>query len=146
MNTAIHKISVILEDERILYTVRKKILLADSDTASYFLISELLADYNIRIIHARSGQEAIRLFRQNPFIDMVITEIKLPGLDGFEILKATRAINPFITAIAQTAYVHNNMKQKCLMSGFNEYIPKPIDFDLFVTVLKKYVPVFQNIN
>jgi CheY-like chemotaxis protein len=128
-----------IEEPENFYSGSKKILLADPDITSYFLISELLSEHGIETMSARCGLEAIRLFRENPHINCLITEIRVPGLDGFGILRATREINPSIAVIAQTAYVHDNMKQQCLMAGFNEYIPKPLDLEVFVKMVRKYV-------
>lgn len=131
--------SVMVEEPGNLCCSKKKILFVDPDITSYYLVSEILTEYGIEIMSAKSGLEAIRLFRENPFIDCLITEIKVPGLDGFGILRATREMNPSIVVIAQTAYVHDNMKQQCLAAGFDEYISKPIDFDVFMGIIKEYV-------
>jgi CheY-like chemotaxis protein len=120
---------------------RKKILLADPDPVSCCLVSEVLSKHGIETVSAGCGLEAIRLLRENHSIRCLITEIRVPGLDGFGILRAAREINPSLTVIAQTAYVHDNMKQKCLTAGFNEYISKPIDLGLFVNMVRKYVSV-----
>ncbi|MBN2480457.1 MAG: response regulator [Bacteroidales bacterium] len=121
------------------YERKKKILFVDPDTSSYLLVARLLAGYDTKIIHSGFGPYAIKIFRKNPFIDCVITEIRVPGLDGFEILRAVREINPLVTVIAQTAYVHDNIKQKCQDAGFNEYISKPVDLKLFLCIINKNV-------
>ncbi|HAM97725.1 MAG TPA: hypothetical protein DCQ26_03870 [Marinilabiliales bacterium] len=131
--------SVMVEEPGNLCCSKKKILFVDPDITSYYLVSEILTEYGIEIMSAKSGLEAIRLFRENPHIDCLITEIKVPGLDGFGILRATREMNPSIVVIAQTAYVHDNMKQQCLMAGFNEYISKPLDLELFTGIIKEYI-------
>ncbi len=102
-----------------------KILYVDPDIPGYRLVSALFEGYNIEIIHSKSGVDAIRRFQEDPSINLVITEIKVPGLDGFGILAALREMNPFIAVIAQTAYIHENMEQRCIEAGFNEYISKP---------------------
>ncbi len=119
----------------------KKILFVDSDITSYHLVSALFSGYNIEIIHARSGADAILQFRENPSVNLVITEIKVTGLDGFGILTALREMNPSVTVIAQTAFVHENMEQRCLQAGFDEYISKPIDLKVFEEMVKKYIKV-----
>jgi CheY-like chemotaxis protein len=126
------------EDSININSTNKKVLFADPDIASCYLVSEVLSEHDIEIIHAKCSLDAIRILRKNPFIDVVITEIKIPGVEGFGILKIIREINPCITVIAQTACVHNNMRQRCMMAGFNEYISKPIDLKLFVEMVKKY--------
>ncbi len=127
------------EEPENFYSGKKKILLVDPDLTSYLLVSEVLSEHGIATVSARCGLEAIRLFRENPHIDCLITEIRVPGLDGFGILRATRELNPSIAVIAQTAYVHDNMKQQCLKAGFNEYISKPLDLEIFVKMVRKYV-------
>lgn len=131
--------SIMVEEPENLCYSKKKILFVDPDITSYLLVTEILSEYGIETVSAKSGLEAIRLFRENPFIDCLITEIKVPGLDGFGILRATREMNPSIVAIAQTAYVHENMKQQCLIAGFNEYISKPLDLELFAKMVRKYI-------
>lgn len=118
---------------------REKILFVDPDTASYILISYALAGYALEIIHARAGVQAIRILKENPGIAAVITEMRGPGLDGFELLKAIREIHPGICMIAQTASVYFDMENRCLDAGFNEYIAKPVDLDTLVEMVKSHV-------
>ncbi|NVO09034.1 MAG: response regulator [Bacteroidales bacterium] len=115
-----------------------KILYIDNDVASYYLVSELLEGYDIEILHSRCGSLAVQLFNEFPYFDMVITELKLPGIDGFGVLNEIRKTNPNIPVIAQTANVVNNMKYTCLNAGFCEFIPKPIDLGAFVSILNNY--------
>jgi two-component system, cell cycle response regulator DivK len=128
------------------YSGNKKILFVDNDMASYYLVSEILKEHDIEIIYATSGQNAIRLFRQNPFIDAIITEIKVPKLDGFGILNEIRKMNPHIPVLVQTANVCNEIEKRCLQAGFNEFISKPIDIALFADIVKKYVFLPANRN
>lgn len=120
-----------------------KILYIDNDEASYFLVSELLEGCNVEIQHARCGLQAVQLFNENPIFDMIITELKLPEIDGFGVLREIRKINPNIPIIVQTASVVNNMKCNCMNAGFCEYISKPIDFTNFTSIVNKYI---QNPN
>lgn len=118
---------------------KKNILYVDPVISSFHLVSTLFAEYNIEVIPVKNGEDAILRFREDPSINLVITEIKVPGLDGFGILAALREMNPFITVIAQTALVHENIEQKCIEAGFNEYISKPINLKLFEELVKKYI-------
>jgi CheY-like chemotaxis protein len=115
-----------------------KILYVDNDEASYFLVSELLEGSNVEIFHVRCGLRAIQIYKANPLFDLVITELKLPEIDGFGVLREMKKINPKISIIAQTATVVNNTKCICLNAGFNEYIQKPIDFREFISTVMKY--------
>ena len=116
----------------------KKILLIDNDESSCLLIQEILADYNIEVNFAKDGKSAIQLFETENNIGLVISDMKLPDISGFEILNRFIKINPLIPILAWTASLHNNMKKKCLNSGFSEFFEKPLDIDFFLGTLKKY--------
>lgn len=123
-----------------------KILYIDNDEASYILVSELLEGCNVEIQHARCGLRAVQIFNANPSFNLVITELKLPEIDGFGVLREIRKINPKIPIIAQTATVVNNTKCTCLNAGFNEYVQKPIDFREFISTVMKYSPTEQQME
>lgn len=118
--------------------MKKQILYIDSDVASYILVSAILNDPNIEITHCRDGLTAIKAFKQYPLFDLIITEIKVPIVNGFTILHEIRGIKPGISIIAQTASVLDNMKERCLEAGFNEFVAKPIKIDYFVRMVVKY--------
>ena len=117
---------------------QKDILFVDNDLASYFLVMELLSEHGINVIHSRCGLHAISTFKETPSICIVLTELLLPNIDGFGVLKEIRKINPVIPVIAQTTQVVNNMKHCCLCAGFNEFIDKPIDLEMFTCAVIKY--------
>jgi len=125
---------------------KRKILFADSDIASYCLLSEFLTGQNIEIIHAICGTDAIRLFSEDPGIDCIITELRIPEVDGFGILSAVRELNPLIPVIVQTACVYNNIKRQCLESGFNGYLSKPVNIELLLDLVKKYISLSIDSN
>jgi CheY-like chemotaxis protein len=111
--------------------MKKQILYIDSDIASYILISAILYDPNVEITHCRDGLIAIKSFKQYPLFDLIITEIKVPVVNGFTILHEIRMFKPDIPIIAQTASVLDNMKERCLEAGFNEFVAKPIEITQF---------------
>lgn len=117
---------------------KSDVLLIDNDLASYYLVFELLSDYHINVIHARCGLEGVFLFKNNE-VDLVISELKFPRLDGFEVLKQIREENPEMPVWAQTAIVINSIKESCLSAGFNEFIEKPIDFKKFNHCVQQYL-------
>lgn len=113
------------------------ILLVDNDLASYYLVSEILCEYRINVIHARCGLQGINIFKSTPTISIVLTELLLPNLDGFYILREVKKNKPNVPVIAQTAHVVNNIKQECLIAGFDEFIDKPINIESFTEQIKK---------
>lgn len=123
-------------------TSKATVLLIDNDLASYFLVMELLSEHGINVIHSRCGLQAISTFKETPSICVVLTELLLPNIDGFGVLKEIRSRKPDLPVIAQTANVMNNMKNNCLCAGFNEFIEKPINFDLFTKLVIKYLEFY----
>ena len=116
----------------------KKILLIDNDELSCLLIQEILTDCNIEVSLFKNGESAIQLFEIENNIGLVISDMKLQDTSGFEISNRFRIINPFIPILVYTASLHNNMKEKCLNSGFCEFFEKPLDIDFFLATLRKY--------
>ncbi|HEY4787204.1 MAG TPA: response regulator [Bacteroidales bacterium] len=131
--------STILEEPESFCAKSKKILFVDNDIASYYLANELLKEYEIEVIHAECGFSAIRLFVENTFVDAVITELKVPRLDGFGLLKEFKSLNSNVPVIVQTACEYTGMKQTCLDAGFDGYIPKPLDFGIFIEIVHKHI-------
>lgn len=124
--------------------LKSDVLFIDNDLASYYLVYELLSDYPFNLIHARCGCEGIFAFKSYPTIGLVISELKLPKLDGYEVLKQIRKLNPGIPVWAQTAVVLASVQENCKKAGFNEFIEKPIDFNRFDYCVKNYIGVYKN--
>ena len=124
-----------------------KILYVDPDFASYFLMSEFLAGFGISVHHATHGKDAIRMLYEQRIYPLLITEIRVPEKDGFEILRIARSINPRIVAFAQTAYVMKETDQVCLRAGFDAYIPKPVNWKRFGELIRIFLfssPAFKS--
>ncbi|MGD2033830.1 MAG: response regulator [Bacteroidales bacterium] len=121
------------------YRKPQTILYIDDDVTSRMLIREILCDRSIEIITAGKGNEGIVLFRSVAGINLVISDLKLPDMTGFEVLKSIRKTDPEIPVIAHSAYLHGRMKEKCMRSGFNEFIPKPVDIKRFLIIVDKYI-------
>jgi len=120
------------------YNHGRQILLVDPDETSAYLIKEILSIHGIRVIHAKNGREAIKLFLENPFVECLITEIGVPYRNGFEILKALRRLNPSLPAIVQTAFAYGNIVNICLDAGFNDIVFKPINIRTFARLVQLY--------
>jgi CheY-like chemotaxis protein len=129
-----------VESSQLLYLQdqQKSILFVDNDLASYFLVMELLSEHGINVIHSRCGLHAINTFKETPSICVVLTELLLPNIDGFGVLKEIRRLNPHLPIVAQTANVMNNMKYNCLCAGFNQFIEKPINIEGFTSDILKF--------
>lgn len=106
-----------------------KIMIADDDEISNYLLSIVLKKKNHIIIQAKDGQEAVDLFRKNEDIDMILMDIDMPKLNGYEACQKIRLFNTDVIIIAQTAFGLKGDKEKAISAGCNDYLTKPIDQD-----------------
>ncbi len=117
----------------------KIILVVEDDLNSYQFIEALLSETNARIIHAKNGEDAIEICKLVDNIDLVLMDMQLPFINGYEAASQIKAINPNLAIIAQTANVMNDDKTKCLKAGCDAYIPKPIDPDDFYRLVNQHL-------
>ncbi|NVO19854.1 MAG: PAS domain S-box protein [Bacteroidetes bacterium] len=115
-----------------------KILIAEDDEDSKVLISILLQDYCKEIIEALTGIEAVEICRKNPDIDLILMDIQMPGLNGYEATSQIRQFNKDVVIIAQTAFGLIGDRQKAIAAGCNDYISKPINGGILLGLIKKY--------
>ncbi|MCF8222313.1 MAG: PAS domain S-box protein [Bacteroidales bacterium] len=113
------------------------ILVAEDDGTNLRLIEKLLSEMNITILPARNGEEAVQLCKNHMNIKMVLLDIKMPEMDGFQAAAQIREIKPDAVIIAQTAYVDD--ADTALDAGFNDFIPKPFTKHSFTSVIRKYM-------
>jgi len=112
-----------------------KILIAEDDYVSYLYISTVLKAVAKEILHAKTGAEAIELCKQHPDIDIILMDIKMPGVNGYEATTEIRAFNKDVKIIAQTAFALSGDAEKAIEVGCNDYITKPIDKKLLMKML-----------
>ena len=103
------------------------ILIADDDAASLELLKDALAIPGYRILESSDGSDAL-LKVQSETPDIVLLDIQMPGLDGFEVLRAIRGLQPPVPCrvLAVTAFVMDGDRDRMLASGFDGYIAKPV--------------------
>lgn len=105
----------------------KRVLIVEDDEMSYIYLKEVLKSTKIDIIHAKDGKEAIEMAKANTNINIVLMDIKLPEMDGFEATKRIKEIREYLPIIAQTAYAMSDDYNKSLQIGCDDYISKPIN-------------------
>lgn len=103
-----------------------KILVAEDDEISYLYISMLLEEYGHEILHCITGTEAVETCKEHSDIDIVMMDIKMPGMDGYDAARCIREFNEDVVIIAQTAYALAGDKERALEAGCNGYISKPV--------------------
>jgi CheY-like chemotaxis protein len=104
----------------------KTILIAEDDNSSYVLLEGYLKSTKAKLLYAPNGLEAMTIFLTNQSIDLVLLDIKMPLLNGFDTAKEIRKVNKTIPIIAQTAYAMAEDKENAYAAGCNYYITKPI--------------------
>lgn len=102
-----------------------KVLIAEDNESNFILYENMLAG-NYEITHAWNGEEAIELFEQST-PDVILMDINMPKMDGYEATAEIKRMNPNIPIIAVTAYAFATDKERMLESGFNGYVSKPIN-------------------
>ena len=119
----------------------KKILIVDDDKRNIIAMENLLLDKNMQIFSCNNGQESIDFLKANPEINMVLMDIMMPVMDGYEAMKQIRANDKIcdIKIIALTAKAMKGDKEKCLAAGANDYINKPVDIHLLFEVMAKWL-------
>ena len=104
----------------------KLVLVVEDDPINNELLVFLLKKVEMRSISAYDGMEALALFEAHEDIDLVLMDIKMPGLNGYEVTKQIKKIRPDLPVIAQTAYALEGDREKSIEAGCDEYIKKPI--------------------
>jgi signal transduction histidine kinase/CheY-like chemotaxis protein len=115
------------------------ILVVEDDEVNYKFLEALLHNTDAQIIHADNGYQAIDLCKSINKIDLILMDLKLPDISGFEATLRIRKLNKDIPVIAQTALVLKDEKEKCLKAGCNDIITKPIEIEKLLSLINKYL-------
>ena len=136
----VHIENTVVEQQQTTDTHRRnlKILIAEDDYTSGVLINIALKDYGKEMLKVTNGNDAVESCRQNADIDLIMMDVKMPGLDGYEATRAIRQFNTNVIIIAQTAYAMLHEREKALEAGCNDYISKPLNTDGLKNIVQKY--------
>jgi signal transduction histidine kinase/ActR/RegA family two-component response regulator len=107
------------------------ILVAEDEDVNWYLIEQVLSRYNYKLFRAENGLEAVEFCKNNKDIDLVLMDIKMPVMNGFDALEEIRKINPKLPVIAQTAYALSGDVER-IKSVFDDYITKPINRQILI--------------
>lgn len=122
-----------------------KILIVEDDDASALFLTREVRFYCKELLKVTSGPEAIEACRANRDIDLVLMDIQIPGMDGYESTMEIRKFNKDVVIIAQTAYALTGDREKSLQCGCNDYISKPINRSVLKSMIEQYfLPVKSN--
>lgn len=116
-----------------------KLLLAEDDFANAEYVKLVMRHQNINVIHAKNGSEAVDLFKNTPLVDIILMDIKMPIMDGYEATREIRKLNLKIPVIALTAFALDGDREKALNAGCTDYLTKPVSKDILLSVIGSYL-------
>ncbi len=117
---------------------RLKVLIVEDIESADLLLSIVLRKISKEILHAKTGKEAVDLYRDNPDIDLILMDIRMPEMNGYEATQKIRKLNKNVIIIAQTAYALKGDREKSLKAGCDDYITKPVKKDSLLKMIAKY--------
>jgi len=115
------------------------ILVVEDDKTSYLLLKEILKPLNIEIHHVNDGIDAINFIKLNPEVRLILMDMKLPTMDGYQATQAIKLLNPKIPVIAQTAYAMIGDEEKAINAGCDDYLTKPLNPKKLQELIKLYL-------
>ena len=117
----------------------KKILIAEDDDANFKLLESFLEKTNVKIQWVKDGQEVLDELNNNSTYDLILMDVNMPKMNGNDSLINLRKKGFNIPVVAQTAYAMDDEREYIMQIGYNDYIPKPINYPLFLNILSKYL-------
>jgi CheY-like chemotaxis protein/CHASE3 domain sensor protein len=129
-----------LYDKELIFK-NKKILLVDDDMRNVFALSKVLKEKGMNIIKADNGRVALQKLKEEPDVDLVLMDIMMPEMDGYECIQEIRKQKEFknLPVVALTAKAMKNDRQKCLDAGADDYISKPVDVERLLSLMRIWI-------
>jgi signal transduction histidine kinase len=116
----------------------RQVLVAEDELMNFRYIEKILSKTNINLIWAKNGKETCEMFEENSSIDLILMDIRMPIMDGYEATKRIKQINKKIPIIAQTAYALDYEREEILKAGCDAYISKPYSDKELLSLMDKY--------
>jgi PAS domain S-box-containing protein len=116
----------------------KTILIVEDDLFNAGYLNEVLSGKGLKTIHASTGEQAVEISKKHP-VDLILMDIRLPDIDGYESTRRILREKPQLKIIAQTAYAFSDEKEKALNAGCIDYLSKPTKEDVLLSVLKTHL-------
>ena len=117
------------------------VLIAEDDNVSNFYLTRLIQSFGKEIIRVKSGLDAVEACRINPYIDLILMDVQMPVMDGYEATRIIRTFNQQVIIFAQTALNLKGERDKAILAGCNDFLSKPISINEFTLLVKKYFEV-----
>jgi CheY-like chemotaxis protein len=121
--------------------VTKKVLIIDDDVRNIFALTSMLERYQMQVLYAENGRDGIELLQKTPDIDIVLMDVMMPGMDGYETTRMIRQDSKFksLPIVALTAKAMQGDREKCIEAGASDYITKPVDTEQLLSLLRVWL-------
>jgi CheY-like chemotaxis protein len=119
----------------------KKVLVVDDDIRNIFAMTSILEPHQMEVLSAETGKAAIEILQQNADLDVVLMDIMMPDMDGYDTMRAIRKLAKFrsLPIIALTAKAMKGDREKCIEAGASDYIAKPVDTEQLLSLLRVWL-------
>jgi len=119
----------------------KTVMIADDDVRNIFSLTKALELHGMKVLAAIDGREALKTLEQNPQVDVVLMDMMMPEMDGYETIREIRAMNEYknVPILAVTAKAMMGDREKCIAVGASDYISKPVDIDQLISLLRVWL-------
>jgi CheY-like chemotaxis protein len=116
----------------------RKVLVVDDDVRNIFSLTSALEQHGMEVVFAEDGREGIERLKSTPGIDIMLVDIMMPGMDGYETMQEIRTYPEYrhLPIVAVTAKAMKGDREKCLEAGATDYVSKPVDIDQLLAVLR----------
>jgi len=130
---SLHKTDEVLKD--------KKVLVVDDDIRNIYSLTNVLEEEGVNCITAENGKAALKMLKENPTIDIILMDVMMPEMDGYEATKEIRKIDKFnkLPIIALTAKAMKGDREKCLNAGMSDYISKPVNIEQLLSLMRVWL-------
>jgi CheY-like chemotaxis protein len=119
----------------------KRILIVDDDIRNVFALTSALEMRGMKVLYAENGREGIAKLREAPDVDLVLLDVMMPEMDGYETARSIRAMTRFehLPIISLTAKAMKGDRDKCIAAGASDYITKPVDMDQLLSLMRVWL-------
>lgn len=119
----------------------KKVLIVDDDVRNIFALTSMLERHQMAVLYAENGRDGLETLQRNPDVDVVLMDVMMPEMDGYETMRAIREQSQFayLPIIALTAKAMKGDREKCIEAGASDYITKPVDTEQLLSLLRVWL-------